>query len=321
MSKYAAVFNLILLGLIGLSACQPASTPAPTATARPVAIGTPIGANKTSVPTVDSAKPAQEVLLAEPIAEEGAYFSVRPPLDYKVEISTDEVLTVDPTEKILIRFFTAEDTNSDTPESIIDFLLEHMFVQAKFTYERIFAGSRVIDGFEALEYDYTGALNNDAVEGKVVIAIVDNRRFLIAIALAALDDDPNLWKDSASQVFEATLATLKVLDPNAPQVGACVLSEDDTYGYSKDNPIQIGGDAFEGPSRERDYLENLIGPNGEALTYERKGSLTYGETILDEYVISGLNEPITLYLDEYAFSEPQAPVGLACKGEFSLPVP
>ncbi len=321
MPKYVAVFNLILLGLIGLSACQPTSTPAPTATARPVAIGTPIGANKTSVATVDPGEPAQEVLLAEPIAEEGAYFSVRPPLDYTVEISTHEVLTVDPTEKILIRFFTAEDTNSDTPESIIDYLLEHMFVQAKFTYERTFAGSRVIDGFEALEYDYTGALNNDAVEGKVVIAIVDNRRFLIAIALAALDDDPNLWKDSASQVFEATLATLKVLDPNAPKVGACVFSEDDTYGYSKDNPIQIGGDAFEGPSRERDYLENLIGPNGEALTYERSGSLTYGETILDEYVISGLNEPITLYLDEYAFSEPQAPVGLTCKGEFSLQVP
>ncbi|MCI0628043.1 MAG: hypothetical protein L0387_41385 [Acidobacteria bacterium] len=68
-------------------------------------------------------------------------------------------------------------------------------------------------------------------------------------------------------------------------------------------------------------MDNLLGPNGETITYERTGSLPFGDTILDAYEIRGLGKPITLYLDEYNYTEPQAPAGLTCAAAFSLTPP
>ncbi len=78
---------------------------------------------------------------------------------------------------------------------------------------------------------------------------------------------------------------------------------------------------LEGPARERAYLDNLLGPNGETLSYERKRSFSSGDTILDEYHITGSGIDATLYLDEYSYTPPQAPVGFTCAGEFPLSAP
>ncbi len=103
--------------------------------------------------------------------------------------------------------------------------------------------------------------------------------------------------------------------------GACVISTDDTYGYTQENPIKVGGDAFDGPPRERAFLDNLLGPNGESISYERTGSLAFGDTILDAFEITGLNKETILYIDEYSFTELQAPVGFTCVSAFPLTAP
>ena len=108
---------------------------------------------------------------------------------------------------------------------------------------------------------------------------------------------------------------------DTPSTGACVISTDKTYGYTQENAIKVGGDDFGGPSRERAYLDNLAGPNGETISYNRTGSLDFGDTILDAYAISGLSAKVVLYIDEYSFTEPQAPVGFTCLGAFSLTAP
>jgi hypothetical protein len=43
----------------------------------------------------------------------------------------------------------------------------------------------------------------------------------------------------------------------------------------------------------------------------------YEDVILDAYVISGLDQPVTLYIDIYSFEELQAPVGFTCLGPFN----
>ena len=83
----------------------------------------------------------------------------------------------------------------------------------------------------------------------------------------------------------------------------------------------MGGKAFGGPSREITYLENLIGPNNEQLTYERVGSSDFGDTVLDTYEISGIKEKVLLYIDEYSFTDLFAPYGFSCKGPFLLEKP
>ena len=103
--------------------------------------------------------------------------------------------------------------------------------------------------------------------------------------------------------------------------GICVISTDDTYGYTQENPIKVGGDDFGGPPRERAFLDNLLGPNGEKISYERIGSMDFGDTILDAFDITGLGKKVTLYIDEYSYTEPQAPVGFTCLSAFPLTAP
>lgn len=82
------------------------------------------------------------------------------------------------------------------------------------------------------------------------------------------------------------------------------------YGYSPENPILVGsGDNRQGPANERNYLNLLLGPNGEEIKYVRKGSCCPFETkngilgggMLDIYEITyeGLDKPIVLYLNMY----------------------
>jgi hypothetical protein len=130
---------------------------------------------------------------------------------------------------------------------------------------------------------------------------------------------------SPTATFTLTPTIPPAIEPTVSEqsssTGACVISTDNTYGYTQENPIKVGGDAFDGPPRERAFLDNLLGPNGEKISYDRTGSLAFGDTILDAFEITVLNQSLILYIDEYAFSEPQAPVGFTCLSAFPLTAP
>ena len=98
------------------------------------------------------------------------------------------------------------------------------------------------------------------------------------------------------------------------------VSSDKTYGYTQKNPVKTGG----GPAGERKYLNALMGPNGEAISYTRQGSCCPFKTpnglldntgMLDIYEVTyaGLDKPIILYLDMYDYEELQAPVNFSFK--------
>lgn len=107
-----------------------------------------------------------------------------------------------------------------------------------------------------------------------------------------------------------------------------VLATDPTYGYNLDNPIRVGGLSldefnFSGLDRETVFFDNLRGPNGEPVSYERSGSLSSGDTILDVFLLtsSGFSDTRTLYIDAYNFQELFAPVGFTCAGRFTISAP
>jgi len=52
-----------------------------------------------------------------------------------------------------------------------------------------------------------------------------------------------------------------------------------------------------------------------------KGSFSFGNTILDAFEITVAGKKVTIYIDEYAYTEPQAPVGFTCVGAFPLSKP
>ena len=120
---------------------------------------------------------------------------------------------------------------------------------------------------------------------------------------------------TAGFVFSAGMANAR--DP-LPPVSISEVSDDPGYGYTEQNPIKVGGGS-EGPSRERAYFQLLRGPNGESVSFERRGSCCGFETpngllgggMLDIYqvTIAGSDKPVKLYINMYDYEQPKAPKG------------
>lgn len=104
----------------------------------------------------------------------------------------------------------------------------------------------------------------------------------------------------------------------------CSVSDDPKYGFTQEQPVQVGGGAMNGPARERRYLDALRGPAGQPVQYKRTGS-TQGVngTILDAYEVTyeGLEKPAHVYLDEYHFGDLRAPQGFTCGQPIALSLP
>jgi hypothetical protein len=111
----------------------------------------------------------------------------------------------------------------------------------------------------------------------------------------------------------------------SPQVAPCPVSDDPSYGLTMEKPVRVGGGAMYVAARERRYLDALRGPAGEPLTYTRSGSGgppgLRGPIDIYRVTWTGLETPVTLYLDAYHFDDaPKAPKGLTCAG-FALGAP
>lgn len=113
-----------------------------------------------------------------------------------------------------------------------------------------------------------------------------------------------------------------MLDENSFKLLA--ISDDDTYGYTEKNPVKVGGATnMSGPLNERKFLNALLGPGGQTLTYNRRGSCCpfkspnglMGSGLLDMYEVKyeGLEKPLIIYINMYDPGELKAPKGLTFK--------
>jgi len=101
------------------------------------------------------------------------------------------------------------------------------------------------------------------------------------------------------------------------------ISTEDSYGYTAENPVKVGGQIENGAANERKYLNSLTGPNGEELEYHRLGSCCHFKTangimgtgLLDRYEVkyAGLSKPIIIYINMYDKDELKAPKGFKFK--------
>jgi hypothetical protein len=103
------------------------------------------------------------------------------------------------------------------------------------------------------------------------------------------------------------------------------VSNDPTYGYSKDNPVKVGSKKKENMAAgEYKFMNSLTGPNGEEISFRRLGSCCAFKTpngfmgdggLLDKFELTykGLKEPIVLYLNMYDPGAVKAPKGLGYK--------
>lgn len=122
----------------------------------------------------------------------------------------------------------------------------------------------------------------------------------------------------------APSAQAQTASAQASQRPPCDAAADDQYGFARDRAIQVGGSPMYGAARQRRYLESLRGPEGQPVTYKRRGQdRAPDDTILDAYevVYDGLEKPLVLFLDWYHYSPPQLPRGFSCAGPINLGLP
>jgi hypothetical protein len=107
----------------------------------------------------------------------------------------------------------------------------------------------------------------------------------------------------------------------------CPVAESAQYGYSMDQPVEVGGGAMYVAARERRYLDALRGPAGEPVQYKRRGSTSPSPNsliILDAYEVTyaGLEKPVTIYLNAYHYDDRlRAPQGFTCGTPIALAPP
>lgn len=104
------------------------------------------------------------------------------------------------------------------------------------------------------------------------------------------------------------------------------VSQDPEYGYSEKKPVEVGGvDKRDGPLNERRFLNALMGPNGEAVSYQRAGSCCptksnndpfgFGMVMLDKYRVTweGSTDTVSIYINMYDSGVLKAPKGFKIK--------
>jgi len=132
-----------------------------------------------------------------------------------------------------------------------------------------------------------------------------------------------------TSTLAATLAAVTTAvntpTPETEEQQECQLSTDPDYGFSPDNPIQVGSNHLsDGPDREVIYLLTLRGPNGEEVFYTRQSpKFNQADTIVDPYLIEydGIIEPLMLYFDLYHYAPLLVPLGFTCEAVFPIQPP
>lgn len=312
----------------------PANTPLPTATSTPTNTATP---SPTSTPTATHTPTPTvppETVLGERITSVSGGFSFQLAKGYEQELNDDTnlglVSLAGENDRIISNIIGVPnaasylDGKSDA-ESLNELVADFMS-NAGGTYEVGNLYAFQIGTYEGVATDLTGEMFERPFIGQAAFVNPFDDMAFFAIVLSR---DSEIWFTRGEPAFATMMESVQFAsDPvdagdssNLNASGPCVISSDPTYAYTEENPVQVGGDAFDGPPRERAYLDNLLGPNGESVTYERVGSLPYEDIILDIYTLTVGDTTVTLYLDEYNWGEPQAPVNFTCAAAFPLSAP
>lgn len=105
------------------------------------------------------------------------------------------------------------------------------------------------------------------------------------------------------------------------EADACPTAADAGYGFTPDQPVAVGGGEFSGPLRASAYLQDLRGPQGEAVTFEPHGTVVEAGRTLHVFRITSVavSAPRRLYVDYDRSAEVLIPLGLTCAAPLALP--
>ena len=213
-------------------------------------------------------------------------------------------------------------SNEKSDEEILDTLLTSLFSGEQSSYKQSELISSSVEGYEGAAYDFTGKFLGSQVEGRALVIKPEAKRYVSIVAMAVVEENPDLWKTTGKDAFNYLLSRYQILPAEAlASAELCPISPNANYGFYPDEAVKVGGGLLSGPLRERAYLDNLLGSNGDPVTYEWVRSVETPDSIVDEYILTVGEKTITLYLDQYSFGIINAPRGLGCMGAFPISEP
>ncbi len=213
-------------------------------------------------------------------------------------------------------------SNEKSDEEILDTLLTSLFSGEQSSYKQSELISSSVEGYEGAAYDFTGKFLGSQVEGRALVIKPEAKRYVSIVAMALVEENPDLWKTTGKDAFNYLLSRYQILPAEAlASAELCPISPNANYGFYPDEAVKVGGGLLSGPLRERAYLDNLLGSNGDPVTYEWVRSVETPDSIVDEYTLTVGEKTITLYLDQYSFGIINAPRGLGCMGAFPISEP
>lgn len=332
------VFTIVALSCSPLANFLPTPTPTHTATTTvtktPTVTATPTNTltpTSTDTPTPTITPTIRVVLGARWYVDQGGFSFKAPQFpSFQTEISGSTATMVSTDDNIIIGLISSELPSDLEGLADVKDLLSGFLIGMEDSFE-VFDAKKpemvTIGGIDGWAADFSGIDEAGHFTGSVAFVATAPRRVFMAIGTGFSAEAKDYWLAQGEKVYTEVVATVEFLDivetSGTNASSKCVVSTDNTYAYTKDNPVKVGGGSFDGPSRERAYLNNLRGPKGEVISYERRGSLPHDDTILDIYDITyaGSSGTITIYIDEYIFSELMAPIGFTCAGPFPLGAP
>ena len=329
----------------------PTDTPLPTATAEPTATpqptATPLPPTATPRPTSTPrpsptprptfAVPAQSD--EEQVVAEGG-FAFRPfadDIEMEMEIVANQAFFADAAGTFFASLAGGPEADASPPlEDVLAGVVERMASSPNSVFTPGETYPIEVGGVEGLAVDIFGLMMAEPLQGQVVAVRPGEGQVFFAFGMSNISASDERWTEEGQPTLAALLDSVRFLPvaatapatvaPTPAAAGGdspCPIATDATYGFTKENAIRVGGDAFGGPTRERAYFDTLRGPAGQTVAYERQGSVPFGDTILDIYeaTYDGQAQPAILYVDEYVFETLYAPVGFTCAAPFPLSAP
>jgi len=150
--------------------------------------------------------------------------------------------------------------------------------------------------------------------------------FAVVTAFGCASQAPPRSEDQPKMVARTTFQGKGVpngrSDSTEPFLRLQATATDATYGHTPANPIKVGGFRTRlGSTREKMYLNALMGANGQPIEYERLGSCCafstpngmQGGGLLDAFriTVQGQRKSSILYLNIYDEGDLLVPVGFS----------
>ncbi|MEW6402509.1 MAG: hypothetical protein AB1649_11970 [Chloroflexota bacterium] len=168
------------------------------------------------------------------------------------------------------------------------------------------------DGVDSISAEFTARNGVFPVEGRVLIHEPDHSKLVYLLITAEGDQR---WEREGQKVFEMVRGSLQFFRITAAD--DCSQPQYPDYGQKPQRPIPIGGGQRESASRIANYLDVLLGPNEELISYYELSETAQEFPGVVLYNVEYRSIRKTYYFDTKNYEPLTAPLGMKC----SAPLP